>query len=126
MCAVAILGGGGLGLGLFKVGARQASAIGKVNDKGAVAKEGIRARLERGKGIRVLGGKGVLGNLAVLAAEVTDLARRGVRGYTGRAVAAVGRVEMTTGRGAVAIGSGVDVNVVGLSRESARASAVGK
>jgi hypothetical protein len=96
----------------LKVAASQTSAVFKVDDKGAVAKEGIRSLHEGSKGIRVFGRKGVLGNLSILAAEVTDLASGGLGGVARRLVAAVGRVKMALGRGAVAILGSGDVNVV--------------
>lgn len=55
----------------------------------------------------------VLRNLAMLAAQIADLASLGGAGIARRSFAAVVRVEMGKCLGAVAIaGDGVDVNVV--------------
>lgn len=112
MSRVAVLRGGRHIRSLFKVGARQAGAIGKVNDKGAVAKEGVGAFIERDERVRVFDVERVTGNLAVLAAQITNLASGGLGGIAGRLLATVGRVQMSTSRSAVAVRSRVDVNVV--------------
>lgn len=97
---------------MLKVGASQASLVGIVKDEGSVAKEGADALLGRRVEVEVLGLEGIAGDLAILAAEVSGLARLGSLGVARRLLAASGRVEMGQSLGAVATVDGIDVKVV--------------
>lgn len=90
------------------------SLVGKVNDEAAVAKVCADAILCRDELIIERQLEGVRSDLAVLAAQVTDLASLGEVGVTRRILATNERVEMSQRLGAVAVGgNGVDVDVVG-------------
>lgn len=97
---------------MLKVGAGQASLVGVVKDKGSVADEGADALLGGRVEVEVLGLEGIAGDLAILAAEVSGLARLGSLGVANGVLAASRRVEMGQSLGAVATLCGIDVDVV--------------
>lgn len=100
-------------LNLLKVGTRNALLVGKVEDNGSVAKEARRVLLERAVGVDVLCAERVLGDVAVLAAQVADLAGLGLGGIAGGGLAALVRIEVSECGGAVAVGGdGRDVEMV--------------
>jgi hypothetical protein len=97
----------------LEVGARQAGGIAVVDDDGAVAKEGANT-LEGGSvgvGVGELKGAAAF-QLAVLAAQVADLAGFGGGAVTSRILGAAEGVQMGEGGGAVAVDGGGSVQVV--------------
>lgn len=84
-----------------------------MEDEAPVAKEGAGAANEGGVVIGVGGGKRVVGDLAVLARKVANLAGLGGGGVAGGALAALEGVEVAQSIGAVAVGGhGLVVDVV--------------
>lgn len=107
-------GGGGGALG-DDVGAGNTGAV-VVDDDGAADEGVVGIALELELGVDV-GGEGqdtVLGahEVAELAGQVSGLARGQVLGVAGLDNTDVGGVEVTAGGGAVAVGDGLDVDVV--------------
>lgn len=100
------------GIDLGKVGAGQTSVVGIVNNKRKVAKVGRVARLQRGIRVGKLSREGIRGNLAILAAEVTDLAGGRLGGIARGLIAAVGGIQVAESRGAVAVGGGLGVDMI--------------
>lgn len=101
----------------LEAGAGDAGLVREVEDDATVAEEGAEALDGRGVVVDVRRlERQVLArhDLAVLAAQVTDLARLGGRRVAGRVLAADIRVQVREGFRAVArLGDGVDVEVVG-------------
>lgn len=85
----------------------------KVHHNRPVTKERIRTVLQRTKRIDILGTERILRNLAMLSAQIADLAGLGGASITGRIFAAAVGIEVGKCFGAVAIaGDGVNVKVV--------------
>lgn len=100
---------------LDEVGAGDAGLVGEVHDETPVAEEGAGALYERGVGVVEGELEGVGVGLAVLGAQVADLAGLGALGVTGRVVGSDEGVEVRERLRAVAVlGHGGDVEVVGL------------
>lgn len=95
-----------------KVGTADAGLVGVVEDKGAVAEECADALVCRCELVGVGSLERVRLDLAVLAAQVTNLARLGSRRVARWVLAAQERVQVRECRGAVAIGAGSCVEVV--------------
>lgn len=79
---------------LGKVGARQPRLVRVMDHDRSVAEVGWAAGLERRVEVKVLGHEGIRRDLAVLSAEVADLARLGLGSIAGRSLAAMVRVQM--------------------------------
>lgn len=83
-----------------------------MDDDGPVAEERADAGLRGGVEVEVRGLEGARGDVAVLAAQVADLAGRWMSGITRRRLATNEGVEVSKGAGTVAVGGdreGVDV-----------------
>jgi hypothetical protein len=111
--AVAVRGKGGL---LLKVGAGQARGVGVVDDKRTAAEEGLAVLAGGGPDVGVGGSERVRGDLAMLAAQVTDLAGVGSRRVTGRGLSTAEGIQVSLGRSAVAVNGGSSVEVVACGR----------
>lgn len=97
----------------LEVGAGDPRLVGEVHDEAPVAEEGADALLEGGVGVVKGELEGVRVGLAVLAAQVADLAVLGGLGVAGGVLAADEGVEVGEGLRAVAVlGDGGDVEVV--------------
>lgn len=97
----------------LKVGAGDPRLVGEVHDEAPVPEEGADALLERGVGVVEGELEGVRVGLAVLAAQVADLAVLGGLGVAGGVLAADEGVEVGERLRAVAVlGDGGDVEVV--------------
>lgn len=89
-----------------------------MQDEAAVAEESADAVEGRREVVRVRGGEGPVvarsrADVAMLARQVADLARLRARGVAWRLLAALERVQVREGRGAVAVsGDGLVVDVV--------------
>lgn len=83
-----------------------------MNDKGQVAEEGLAILVRRCVGINIVHVKGVTGDLAVLATQVTDLARSRAGGIAWDFGAGAEGVQVRQGGGAVAVNSRSLVDVV--------------
>lgn len=89
---------------LGEIGTGNALLVGEMEHDGPVAKEARRAFLERAIRIDVLCAKGVLRDIAVLAAQISDLTSLGFRCIARRGFTALVGVQMRERTGAVAIG----------------------
>lgn len=106
--------GQGRGRLLHKVGAGNARLVGVVQDKAEVADKGGTRGVGRREQVAVRDIEGVGRDLAVLARQITDLARLLEGGVTGWVVVADKGVEVACSGGAVAVGrDGRGVDVVG-------------
>lgn len=82
----------------------------------SVAKEGGSASLGRRVKVGVLGIKGIAGDLAILSAEIANLARSGSAAVARRVLTSCKGVEVSTCLGAVTTVNGCDVNVVNYAQ----------
>lgn len=100
------------GITLDEVGTSQACGVCVVENKRGITEESRVAGNKRRVGVGELGREGIRGDLAIFAAEVTDLAGLGAGSITWRLVAALGRIEMAKSSSAVATSCRLDVEVV--------------
>ena len=108
-------GGGAVNLG--EVGTADARLVGVVDHKAPVAEEGADALSGRRELVIVRDLEGIRRDLAVLAAQVTNLARLGELGITCGIFAAEERVQVGERLGAVSIaGDRINVDMVRCSR----------
>lgn len=112
---------GGPGVGDLEVGAGDPRLVGVMEHDAAVEEVGARTLNERRVLVKVTGAEGglTLGDGAVLAGQIADLARLGLALVADGVFAALGRVKVSESGAAVAVlRDGVDVDVVGCEQVS--------
>lgn len=100
------------GITLDEVGTSQTCSVCVVENKRGITEEGRVTGNKRRVGVGELGREGIRGDLAIFAAEVTDLASLGAGSITGGLITTLGRIEMAKSSSAVATSCGLDVEVV--------------